>query len=301
MTSSRMRPVFDLTPARWVVDGVGDFGAGVGALVPAGFERYARILYPATRDDDRPVRWADVAAWAGRTLHPRAQFASISRPAPGAGTGDPPFDEPPGAGDPRPELLTALCEVLARHTRTAERCWICLWDGYAFLQPSAWGSIVAFMTEEKPGEWSAGPDAGDSLELTASLAPPDEDEGEGAGSDSGSAGGPAGEPREPGDAPFPPEVLNGPKVELPGREYILLEGPLDAVREPDWDEIWSQAPNLFWPDDRAWCVNVEIDLDSAYLGGPAALVEDLLADPRLEAFPVEITDPITFGSDDVNR
>lgn len=59
--------------------------------------------------------------------------------------------------------------------------------------------------------------------------------------------------------------------------------------------------NLFWPGDRAWCVATEIDLDSTYVGGSVELIADLLADPRLEAFPAEVTDDVTAGSDEINR
>jgi hypothetical protein len=61
-----------------------------------------------------------------------------------------------------------------------------------------------------------------------------------------------------------------------------------------------QSPNLFWPDDHAWCVATEIDLDSTYVGGSTRLIADLLANDRLEALRVEVTDEVWAISDDVN-
>jgi hypothetical protein len=52
----------------------------------------------------------------------------------------------------------------------------------------------------------------------------------------------------------------------------------------------NHSPNLWWPDDRAWCVATEIDLAWTYVGGPAALISDVLANPRLEAQPASPDD-----------
>ena len=48
----------------------------------------------------------------------------------------------------------------------------------------------------------------------------------------------------------------------------------------------GHSPNLWWPDDRAWCVATEIDLAWTYVGGSAALIDDVLASAALEAQPV---------------
>ena len=44
-----------------------------------------------------------------------------------------------------------------------------------------------------------------------------------------------------------------------------------------------QSANLWWPADRAWCVATEIDFAWTYVGGTRAVVDALLADPRLDA------------------
>lgn len=116
---------------------------------------------------------------------------------------------------------------------------------------------------------------------------------------------------------FPAEVLSGPRVRLPERDYLLLEGPLASITEIGWrvgeltasalsgveldvSEFSPQPPSLFWPDDRSWCVASEIDLDSTYVGGSSAAIADLLHDERLEAWPAALDDPIGLGSDVVN-
>jgi len=97
---------------------------------------------------------------------------------------------------------------------------------------------------------------------------------------------------------------NIPCVHLPERDYLLLEGPLDAATELGWSfpggGFAPQSPNLFWPDDHAWCVASEIDLVCTLVGGSNALAERLLADPRLEAWRVMPDDRVTADSDDQN-
>lgn len=63
---------------------------------------------------------------------------------------------------------------------------------------------------------------------------------------------------------------------------------------------FDQTPNIWWPSDRQWCVATEVDLDSTYVGGPAALIDSLLASPSLEALRANDNDSITISSDDVN-
>jgi hypothetical protein len=89
---------------------------------------------------------------------------------------------------------------------------------------------------------------------------------------------------------FGREALAFPRVQFPAREYVLLEGPLDAVAEigerthfQGRSHFESHSPNLWWPDDRAWCVATEIDHQSTYVGGPEGLVSELLIDARFEA------------------
>jgi hypothetical protein len=78
-----------------------------------------------------------------------------------------------------------------------------------------------------------------------------------------------------------------PDLELDGavdRDYLLFTG---SVVE---GEGWQAGPNLWWPNDRAWMVANEIDLDwYSLIGGTHALCVELTA---LGARPVTVDDPL---------
>ncbi len=88
--------------------------------------------------------------------------------------------------------------------------------------------------------------------------------------------------------PIPEVARRMPRVELPHRSYLLYSGPLeDALLVPPPPSP-SQSANLFWPEDRAWCVASEIDLAWTYVGGSPALVRalaDAVAPEALEVAP----------------
>jgi hypothetical protein len=107
---------------------------------------------------------------------------------------------------------------------------------------------------------------------------------------------PPGTPTESRALPAVPSDV--PKLSLPGRDYILLAGPLDAIAEVgvfvEWDppaerSFSPQPPSLWWPADRAWCAGVEVDAGFTCIGGSRALVDELLAEPSLET--LELTRP----------
>ena len=96
-----------------------------------------------------------------------------------------------------------------------------------------------------------------------------------------------------GDTPtgadlVPAEVRAGPRVRLPWRDYFLYSGPIDAALA--FVDSEGQTPNLFWPEDRAWCVASEIDLPSTYVGGSRQLAVQLVEDDRIETLAAELTD-----------
>jgi hypothetical protein len=257
VNDQELHPAADVTAADWLGPRLRRFGSAVTAVVPDGFPAYVRILHPARGPDDRPVRWAEVAAWSGRTMHRLVQFPAISRPAPAARTGPAPWDgEPPPDGNLPAELLRVLCATLPQYTSTPNSCWFCLWDGYGWLHGSP---SVAIMGHR------------------GSIPVP-----------------PA----------FPAEVLDGPRVRLPGRDYLLFAGPLAAASQLGWTDpygfFFPQSPNLFWPQDHAWCVASEIDLFCTLVAGSDDLAETLVGDPRLEAWRVQPADPIAFDSDQIN-
>src|SRR5579862_3108311 len=70
-------PAPDPRPADWVVGGLRGFAESVESLVPAGFFSYLRLFHPAhrrSRNSNRPVRWAEVAAANDKSAHVGMQF-----------------------------------------------------------------------------------------------------------------------------------------------------------------------------------------------------------------------------------
>ncbi|MET9059450.1 hypothetical protein ABZX99_16685 [Streptomyces antibioticus] len=177
----------DLGAARWLAE-LGprqeDFGTVAGIAVP-GFAAYVRVPHPAS-PDERPV--------------------SSAHPAEG----------PTPVG-----VARHLLPVLARHTRTAERCWFGLWAGYG---RRSFDGVPCF--------------------------------------------------------------------ETPHRERVLLSGPLDDVLSPVEPDAFAELPDLWWPQDRAWCVGGDVDLVSTYIGGSPELIAELLASPLLETVPVSPGDSV---------
>ena len=63
----------------------------------------------------------------------------------------------------------------------------------------------------------------------------------------------------------------------------------------------AQSPNLFWPDDRQWCVATEIDFDSTLVAGSDALIDELMHTPLLETLPIQPGDSLQITADRINR
>lgn len=95
------------------------------------------------------------------------------------------------------------------------------------------------------------------------------------------------------------------RLYLPGREYVLLSGPLAAVGEIGEPEglrgFEPHSPNLCWPADHAWFLASEIDFDSTLVGGSAELIAAILDAPALEAWPVRPDDSLAYDADLVNE
>lgn len=99
--------------------------------------------------------------------------------------------------------------------------------------------------------------------------------------------------RKSSEAPAPV-----PTVSLPAREYVLFRGPIDVVTRgliPDR----QQTPNLWWPEDRAWVVVSEIDLDSTIVACVRACADALLSSD-LEALEVSPDVRLDIAGDTLN-
>jgi hypothetical protein len=256
----------DADRADWIRDRLGGFGTGVIALVPEGFSAYVRLFHPAYEDragpNERRVLWAEVADRAGTTMHALAQFAPLRAVPWSAVDWDPTF---PQDGNLEPDLLGALCEVLGRHTTTPEGCWFCLWNAYGWLHdgPQYVGEFLSTGLDRPPS------------------------------------------PPPPPPPPLPAIFRKRSRVQLPGRDYLLFSGTVDTAVElaEAASRTWRrepQSPNLFWPDDHAWCVASDQDHHSTYIGCSEEAAAALLDDARLETWPVNARDPITWDSDPIN-
>ena len=129
----------DLTVAQWITDTLWPWLGGnrtrVGSLVPAGFETYARLFHPAslqTADGDwQPVRWSEVAAWHGRTVHPLMQFHRIANlPDETLPQLKPEWGDTPEVGSLPPAETATLAGALREFTATPENCYFGVWEGW---------------------------------------------------------------------------------------------------------------------------------------------------------------------------
>jgi hypothetical protein len=95
------------------------------------------------------------------------------------------------------------------------------------------------------------------------------------------------------------EIAVAPPFKVPHREYHLLAGPVEAFSESA-ETLRYQSANLWWPDDRRWCVASEIDLDTTYVGCGDDTAAVLLAHDDLEALEIDPATGIAFDSDAQN-
>jgi hypothetical protein len=264
MQAGDLRISTDASAGEWIAPRLGgEFGA-VTLAVPSGYEAYARICHPAGDREGRPVSWSQVAQVTGRVAHPLMQWhALVGSPDSLNFTGSlwPGCD--PTRGDLAPQPLQALCKLLTRHTADAERCFFAVWIG--------WG-------------WVHGGEATETIVLVSA--------------DCQSRPAPVRVERAPA---FTAQELSRPRLALPGREYVLLEGPLCALAEPSEPDRFTQhSPNLLWPADHAWFLASEIDFDSTLVGASAETVREILDTPGLDAWPVEPDDSLAADADRIN-
>src|SRR4029077_19918486 len=181
--------------ADWISERLHPFAQDIGSVVPSGFAAYARIFHPAHRSrhwDEEEVRWSEVAAWAGRKVHPGMQFHSITSNAmPAPPDGAMPWSTEPRRGVLSNSQLRALITPLSAFTTTPQACWFCLWEGYGYVT----GGVASF-TAFKQGA----PKAGARRPRRWNLRMPS--------------------PKAIGNTP------DRKRVRLPARDYLLFKGPI---------------------------------------------------------------------------
>jgi hypothetical protein len=79
------------------------------------------------------------------------------------------------------------------------------------------------------------------------------------------------------------------------RDYFLSFGPIEEVTSFGYGE----GPDIWWPDDRAWCVGYA-DLAATYVGGSSRCIDALLTYETLEAMPVSANDQVDSEADLIN-
>ncbi len=261
-----LAPVTDVSAGAWIAPRLCGFGGRVCCIVPAGFAGYARVLHPSADEHGGLVSWAQVCELTGRIAHPLMQWHTISTaPQVGAQTGGSSW---PGSD---PEVGNLPPAVLADVLEILAAFTLDPGDCYHAVW-DGWG-------------WLRGGGAASFAYRTS-------------------------DPRRfrlppPSPPTLPEEVLAGPRLSHPHRDYLLFHGPLRAALSighqvtADW--LLPQSPSLLWPADRSWLLATEIDFDSTLAGGSTELVAELLQATRLEAWPVGIYGDLTIDGDRINQ
>jgi len=85
--------------------------------------------------------------------------------------------------------------------------------------------------------------------------------------------------QRPVEPPLGREVMEAPRLALPGRGYTLFDVHLDELDDLDAGNgsIWSQSPDLFWPRSKAWLVGGDTDIAATFVAGSVDLVDRVLS------------------------
>ena len=272
MISAMLQPVEDASVAQWIVDSIHPFGQDIGSVVPPCFDAYARVFHPAGKgegDEWTTVRWSDIAAANGKVIHPEMQFTSIvPRDC---------FDEPglhsrggqrglwdwaPSEGELPEHLAVALAGALVSFTNTPEHCYFAYWNGWGDPKPMMPPPIDQ-REQEAQEQLYRSYRTGEVFKGT---------------------------PREFRDVAV--------KFSIPGREYFLFEGAVSEVCT-EWDGTGGgNLPTIWWPQDRAWCVAGDTDLDTTYVGGTRSCIDELINTASFEALEIRLS--ASIGTDALN-
>lgn len=246
----------DVEAAAWITSRLTDHENRVTDIVPSGFDAYARLLHPGEQPargrPPGPVRWHEIAAWSGTEVAPLSQFHSVALPEHPVDT-PPPWRYPHG---PRQGTLTPadsgnLIDILRTYTATPESCWFCLGSMYGY-EP-----VVVLA---------------DGMRRYDLMNPPE--------------GG-----RLVVETPMPKEAYARSKLQLSNTTYLLYRGPIATALTGYPGRPLNKTANLWWPEDRAWCVGTHPELLWTYVAGSEELVSRLVAESALEV--VQVTEDAT--------
>jgi hypothetical protein len=273
-----MEWIRDVERGAWLRERLDPSWRDMHIVVPHGFEAYARVLHPVIRDrpanagtwhghgrtrhfaiEQEPVTWEAVAEVFGAEMDPLIQYGRLvwgQDDEHGEVLDDSGWRYgEPEQGNLDAGMLAAVTAQLARHTGTPDTGVAAVWDGWSGLTSSAGYAPLTAWKRWLPR--FAGPSV-------------------------------------PGTGLLPPEVADGPRLDLPDRAYFLFEAGARVFTDPSWaaDAPWTregerpQSPSILWPEDRAWVLVTEIDYDSTIVAGSLDLVTDLLREPAVEALPI---------------
>jgi hypothetical protein len=94
------------------------------------------------------------------------------------------------------------------------------------------------------------------------------------------------------------ELENAEVIEMPSRPMFVVRGSIHDATEPFG--IPGRTANLWWADDRAWCVATDIDLMTTYVGAVERCIQAIIASDALEALPVTSDQRVTWDADTLN-
>lgn len=217
---------------------------GLDGLVPRSFERYLRLLHPASRILDgtrQPITWSNLASLKGESITNDMTWSDVfdqkvlSNPVDDIGD--------PLSGSVPPNELQQLSEILAAFTSTPDTVWFAVWDGWAGLsilpdtsQPLATGRPVGI------------------TRFVSRFQRRDNSRAEGVAA----------------------------TVHLPARDYFLFSGTCLDASQSFTTPPGTQSASMWWPEDRAWFIATEIDDVSTYIGASNECARALLSASDLE-------------------
>ena len=258
----------DVTPsdsvdaADWIAPRLHPFAKDVGSIVPTGFAAYARIFHPATG----PVGHREVEMRWSEVAASSGRVAHPEMQFHAIATPVPgrPHDLAIWTGVPRDGTLSAaqLSALAEILPSYTTTPNVCL----MCLWEGYGYNTTAWMT------------AADTPADLTPRAPVD----------------PSFLARVSGPPRFAELLKRAKRVRLPGRDYLLFKGSVDQA------EGWGDGPNLWWPEDHAWCVASEIDFSYTYVGGSMKLIDEILNHGDLEALPATVDQGISYDSDRLN-
>ncbi|MFT3865861.1 MAG: hypothetical protein QM729_16470 [Solirubrobacterales bacterium] len=255
--------------------------------IPQCFESYLRILHPASDADDRKTRWSEVARRNGRKIHPEVQWHCLVGSPDPMQAGEHWHGVVPAFGEMSGQELDALCVFLQRNTTTPDNCILGLSTIHGWVTPLTGGESLLTLPYRQFALFSGPLKSAGELGLSDHVGA-HSPRSSVAERHSGLRVVPSARDSERHQATPETPPADNPDAPRPSPGLQYLNG------------IRGQAPNLMWPDDRAWCVVSEMDFDSTLVGGCRQLIEELLSTSELECLSIDPGASLGEDADHIN-